>query len=167
MNDSVNGYALALMNCVFSTSQVKKSRRSTIGWVEAGRICVSVDSEMTLEPMIMIKRTSANGRATIAALHRLKPFLDSSILETMYNAFVRSSLECGNLHYMVAAPTHLQKLDRMQATAERLGNFKVESPQTRRDAPLIGLIFKLIDGGMSSNQHLDKSTQRNCHKVCC
>ena len=40
---------------------------------------------------------------------------------------------------MVAAPTHLQKLDRIQAAAERLGNFKVESLQSRRDASLIGL----------------------------
>jgi hypothetical protein len=102
------------------------------------------DSKMTLEPMI--KRTSAKGRAKIAALYRLKPFLDSSNLETMYNAFVRSSLEYGNLHYMMAAPTHLQKLDRIQAAAERLGNFKVESLQSRRDASLIGLIFKLLDG---------------------
>ena len=104
------------------------------------------DSKMIFEPMT--KRTSAKGRAKIAALYRLKPFLDSSNLETMYNAFVRSSLEYGNLHYMVAAPTHLQKLDRIQATAERLGNFKVESLQARResDASLIGLILKLLDG---------------------
>ena len=102
------------------------------------------DSKMTLEPMI--KRASAKGRAKIAALYRLRPFLDSNNLATMYNAFVRSSLEYGNLHYMVAAPTHLQKLDRIQAAAERLGGFKVEPLEARRDASLIGLIFKLLDG---------------------
>ena len=35
----------------------------------------------------------------------------------MYKAFVRSSIEYGNLEYMVAAQTHLKKLDRIQAAA--------------------------------------------------
>ena len=77
------------------------------------------DEKMTLEPMI--KKASKKGRAKIAALYRLKPFLDSENLETMYKAFVRSSMEYGSLEYMVGAPTHLQKLDRIQAAAEKLG----------------------------------------------
>ena len=42
--------------------------------------------------------------------------------------------------------THLQKLDRIQAAAEKLGGFKLESLESRRDASLIGLLFKLLDG---------------------
>jgi hypothetical protein len=102
------------------------------------------DKKMTLQPMI--SKTSKKGRSKIAALYRLKPYLDSHNLETMYKAFVRSSLEYGNLEYMMAATTHLQKLDRIQRAAEKLGNFKVESLESRRDASLIGLLFKLLDG---------------------
>jgi hypothetical protein len=102
------------------------------------------DEKMTSEPMI--KKASKKGRAKIAALYRLKPFLDSENLETMYKAFVRSSMEYGSLEYMVGAPTHLQKLDRIQAAAEKLGGFKLESLESRRDASLIGLLFKLLDG---------------------
>ena len=47
---------------------------------------------------------------------------------------------------MSAAPTHLAKLDRIQSAAERIGGFNTESPESRRDASLIGLIFKLLDG---------------------
>lgn len=99
---------------------------------------------MTLEPMI--KKASKKGRAKISALYRLKPFLDSENLETMYKAFVRSSMEYGSLEYVVGAPTHLQKLDRIQAAAEKLGGFKLESLESRTDASLIGLLFKLLDG---------------------
>ena len=100
--------------------------------------------KMTLQPMI--SKTSKKGRSKIVALYRLKPYLDSHNLETMYKVFVRFSLEYGNPEYMMAATTHLQKLDRIQRAAEKLGNFKVESPESRRDASLIGLLFKLLDG---------------------
>ena len=102
------------------------------------------DSKMTMEPMV--KKTSKKGRAKIAALFRLRPYLSSDNLELMYKAFVRSAMEYGSLEYMIAAPSNLQKLDRIQATAERLGGFKVESLESRRDASLIGLVFKLLDG---------------------
>jgi len=102
------------------------------------------DKKMTMESMIA--KASKKGRAKIAALYRLKPFLDSENLETMYKAFVRSSMEYGNLEYMAGAPTHLQKLDRIQIAAEKIGGFKLESLESRRDASLIGLLFKLLDG---------------------
>ena len=47
---------------------------------------------------------------------------------------------------MVAAPTHLQRLDRTQRAAEKIGDFKVESLESRRDASLVGLLSKLLDG---------------------
>ena len=102
------------------------------------------DKKMTMAPMV--KEISKKGRAKLAALYRLRPYLDSSNLEVMYKAFVRSSMEYGNLEYMISAPTNLQKLDRIQAAAEKLGNFQVETLESRRDASLIGLIFKLLDG---------------------
>ena len=110
------------------------------------------DEKMPLEPMI--KKASKKGRAKIAALYRLKPFLDSENLETMYKAFVRSSMEYGNLEYTAGAPTYLQKLDRIQTAAETLGSFKLESLESRRDASLIGLLFKLLDG--DGREQLDR-----------
>ena len=104
----------------------------------------------------MVTKTSRKGRSKIAALYRLRPYLDSANLETMYKAFVRSSLEYGSLEYMVAAPTHLKKLDRIQDAAERLGGFKVESLASRRDASLFGLMFKFLDGG--GRGHLNNFT---------
>ena len=47
---------------------------------------------------------------------------------------------------MIAAPSTLQKLDQVQAAAAKLGGFKVESLEARRDASLVGLLFKLLDG---------------------
>ena len=36
--------------------------------------------------------------------------------------------------------------DRIQRAVEKLGDFKVESLESRRDASLVGLLFKLLDG---------------------
>ena len=55
-------------------------------------------------------------------------------------------MEYGNIEYMAAAPTYLHTLDRVQAAAERIGNFTMEPLQDRRDASLIGLNFKILDG---------------------
>jgi hypothetical protein len=53
------------------------------------------DKKMTMAPIV--KEISKKGRAKLAALYRLRPYLDSSNLEVMYKAFVRSSMEYGNL----------------------------------------------------------------------
>ena len=55
-------------------------------------------------------------------------------------------MEYGNLEYMIAAPTTIKKLDRVQEAAEKLGGFKVESLESRREASLIGFTFKILDG---------------------
>ena len=47
---------------------------------------------------------------------------------------------------MGATPTHLSKLDRVQATMERLGGFKAEPLAARREAALIALTLKQLDG---------------------
>ena len=60
---------------------------------------------------------------------------------TMYSAFVRTILEYGS-----TTPTHLSKLDRVQATMERIGGFKAEPLAARREAALIALTLKQLDG---------------------
>ena len=42
--------------------------------------------------------------------------------------------------------THLEKLDRVQATMERTGGFKAQPLADRREAALIALSFKQLDG---------------------
>jgi len=96
------------------------------------------DEKMTMEKIL--KHVSK--KAKISLSHHL----DSGNLEVMYKAFVRSTIECGNLEYLSAAPTHIAKLDKIQTAAEKAGEFKVETLSSRREAALIGLIFKLLDG---------------------
>ena len=48
--------------------------------------------------------------------------------------------------YLSAANSNKQKLDRVQARAEKVGGFSVESLDSRRSAALIGFTFKLLDG---------------------
>ena len=67
-------------------------------------------------------------------------------MELMYKAFVRSTIEYGSLEYMSAGSSYKEKLERIQAVAERMGGFEVESLDSRREASLIGFIFKLLDG---------------------
>ena len=47
---------------------------------------------------------------------------------------------------MGAIPTHLNKLDRVQATTERIGGFKAEPLAARREAALIALSLKQLGG---------------------
>ena len=86
------------------------------------------------------------GRSKLGATFRLRHHLDSANLETMYKSFVRSSLEYGNLEYLSAAPSHLARLDKIQASAEKFGGFQGEPLSSRREASLIGFLFKLLDG---------------------
>ena len=47
---------------------------------------------------------------------------------------------------MGAKPTHLEKLERVQATMGRIGGFKAQPLADRREAALIALSFKQLDG---------------------
>ena len=88
----------------------------------------------------MMDKIARKARTRIAALRRLKPMLDSSNLQMMHTMLllimmlIRSILEHGSLVYMGAARSHLDKLDRVQRSAEKNGGFKVESLQSRRGA---------------------------------
>ena len=47
---------------------------------------------------------------------------------------------------MGAAKSHLEKLDRVQRSAERIGGFTIEPLQARRDAAAVSLALKMLDG---------------------
>ena len=102
------------------------------------------DQKMTM--MKMIDHVTSKTKAKLAAVFRLRHHLDSQNLELMYKVFVRSTMEYGNLEYLSAVATHTRKLDRIQAMAENLGGFKVESLSSRRDAALVVFVMKLLDG---------------------
>ena len=104
----------------------------------------TLDSRMTWKPMIDLLAKKA--RCRLAAFRRLEFVLDDNNMKTMYIMFVRSVMEYGNVVYMGAAQTHLEKLERVQRSAERIGNFKVEPLESRREAAAVRLALKLMDG---------------------
>ena len=116
-----------------------------IGAVEEMKLVGFIfDCKMTMAPMV--DHVARKARAKLAAICRLRQHLDDKNLEQMYKAFVRSTIEYGNLVYMSAATSNKQKVDRVQARAEKVGGFTVESLDSRRSAALIGFVFKLLDG---------------------
>ena len=55
-------------------------------------------------------------------------------------------MEYNSVSWMGAAESHLNKLDRIQLSAQKIGSFDVESLQCRRDAAAFSLALKLLDG---------------------
>lgn len=95
----------------------------------------------------MVERVRKKARTRLGALFRMCGVLDRGNRVTMYNAFIRSAMEYGCLHYMGAAPVHLKKLDQVQRAAERMCGCKFEqSLSGRREAAAFGLACKLLDG---------------------
>jgi hypothetical protein len=94
----------------------------------------------------MIDSLAVKARKRLAALVRLRPLLDDRNMKTMYTMFIRSILEYGSIAYMGAAQSHLSKLDRIQESAQRIGNFSVPSLGSRREAAALAFALKLLDG---------------------
>ena len=61
-------------------------------------------------------------------------------------SFVRSVCEYGNVIFMGASVTHLQKLDSVQQAAERMCQVTFPLLSSHRKASAIGLLCKLLDG---------------------
>ena len=94
----------------------------------------------------MVSKLAKKGRQRMAAFFRMKHSLSSQNLEIMYKAFVRSVMEYGHVSFRGAAVSHLNKLDVIQDRCSKIGGFELESLASRRDASLIGLVLKLLDG---------------------
>ena len=60
--------------------------------------------------------------------------------------FIRSIMEYNSISWMGADQSHLDKLDRVQHSAEKIGNFTAEPLQARRDAAAMSFALKLLDG---------------------
>ena len=55
-------------------------------------------------------------------------------------------MEYNNVSWMGVAKSHLEKLDRVQRSAERIGNFTLEPLQARREAAAMSMALKMLDG---------------------
>ena len=105
---------------------------------------LKIDRRMRWGPMVHKLATKARQR--IGALCRVRHLLNGENLKTIYLMFIRSIMEYNSVCWMGAAQSHLSKLDRIQASAERIGGFKVESLGCRREAAAMSIALKLLDG---------------------
>ena len=66
---------------------------------------------------------------------------------------------------MGAAKSHLEKFDRVQRAAERIGRFKVESLESRREAAAMSIALKLLDDQARGvlKKFIPKLTVYECH----
>jgi hypothetical protein len=104
----------------------------------------TVDSRMRWGPMI--DRIARKARSRIGALRRIRHHLDSDIMKMMYASFIRSIMEYGSVAWMGAAQSHLDKLDRVQRSAQKIGGFSAQPLGQRREAAAVAFALKLLDG---------------------
>jgi hypothetical protein len=55
-------------------------------------------------------------------------------------------MECGGVQLMGADITHSKKLDSVQAAADKIGRFTVETLTSRREASEVAFTLKLLAG---------------------
>ena len=167
---NTNDYCFPCMSqLVFGAAHIKFEEELTlVGFV--------FDKKLTWKPML--NKVCSKGRQALGAMFRLKSLLGCSDLAILFKAFVRSTLEYGNLEYFAAAPGYLQRLDRIQATAERLCGHSFTALGDRRKAAAFGLICKLLDGEcigqlqqmcpvlvVEKREHFDNTKTRSQHSV--
>ena len=102
------------------------------------------DSALTWGPMIQSLVLKARKR--IGAVKHLNRFLNSENMKLVYEMFIRSVMEYGSVAYMGAKPVHLDKLEKVQRIAQRIGNFECDSLSLRREAAAITTTLKLLSG---------------------
>jgi hypothetical protein len=102
------------------------------------------DEKMTWSTMIDTMAKKARQR--LGMLSRLRPLLSDENMKAMYVSFIRPVMEHGSMQFMGADKIHLEKFDKIQRRAMKIGNFKVNSLRVRREANAIGFTLKLLDG---------------------
>ena len=83
----------------------------------------------------------------------------------MYRSWIRPILEYGNILYTGAASSHLERLDHLQTRIQRTCCSTFQSLSHRRNAAIIGLICRLLDGEGRGN--LQGYCPRFCHVDSC
>ena len=114
----------------------------------------------------MIGAIAKKARMRMGMLRKLRYVLDDRNMELMYTSFIRPIMEYGCVQFMGAKEVHLMKLDAVQKTAEKIGNFKVESLQSRREATAVAFTLKLLDGAARGvlKKHIPKIVTRKSKK---
>ena len=102
---------------------------------------------LTIDPKLrwgaMVDKLAVKARQRLGALSRVRHLLDSQNMCTIYTMFIRSIMEYNSVSWMGTAQTHLDKLNRIQASAQKIGHFKVELLQCRREAAVVAFALKL------------------------
>ena len=94
----------------------------------------------------MIDTMAKKARQRLGMLSRLRPLLSDENMKAMYVSFIRPVMEHGSMQFMGVDKIHLEKFDKIQRRAMKIGNFKVNSLRVRREANAIGFTLKLLDG---------------------
>jgi hypothetical protein len=95
---------------------------------------------------MMISTLASKARSRLGMLTRLRRVLDDENMKHMYCTFIRPIMEYGSEAFMGAEDTHFLRLDQIQLAAEKIGRFKVEPISSRREAAVVTLTCKLLDG---------------------
>ena len=111
---------------------------------ETTLVGLTIDKKLRWGPMV--DKLAKKARQRLGALSRVRHLLDKKNLKMIYQMFIRSIMEYNCVSWMGAAKSHLSKLDRIQASAEKIGGFTAEPLQARREAAAMSLALKMLDG---------------------
>ena len=112
---------------------------------DATLVGLKIDSKLRWGSMV--DKLAVKARQRLGALSRVRHLLGSKNMCAIYTMFIRSIMEYNCVSWMGTAQTHLDKLDRIQASAQKIGGFKIESLQCRREAAAVAFALKLMSGG--------------------
>ena len=130
--------------CKFDVSRLVSEGNPVEKVVSSKVVGYMLDSRLRWGGMVDMLARKARGR--IAALSRVRHLLSNANMKKIYLMFIRSIMEYGSVAWCGAAQSHLSKLDRIQARAESIGGFEVESLLVRRQAACFSFALKLLDG---------------------
>ena len=94
-------------------------------------------------------------------LYRCRSLLTSQDISLIYRSWIHPVLEYGNILYTGAASGHLQRLDHLQNRIQQTCCSTFQSLSHRRNAAIIGLICRLLNGEGRGN--LQDYCPRFCH----
>jgi hypothetical protein len=137
------------------TTNAKDCYHPEIDRVEFDGIKVTFETQLKIVGVIydnklnwskMASEMASRGRQALGFLKRLGGLISKKDLSTIYEYFVRSKMEYGCTSYIGAAPSHLEKLDKVQRRAEKLTSSEFQSLSIRREAACFSFICKILSG---------------------
>jgi len=137
------------------TTNAKDCYHPEIDRVEFDGVKVTFETQLKIVGVIydnklnwskMASEMASRGRQALGFLKRLGGLISKKDLCTIYEYFVRSKMEYGCTSYIGAAPSHLEKVDKVQRRAEKMTAFEFKSLSTRREAACFSFICKILSG---------------------